>query len=176
MTEQTATQTDPVSLQAALNFTDDDLIANRDGRLSEMQDYRLRVRRRRSAFLSALVLIAASFVATLLLFLGTREGGSSILTLIGIGVTLCNAALFGAFARHWMRLNADIQKGEVHALSGTVERVVKPVTRRVVNYVIRIDSVDIVVDKDTFDAFAHQKRYTIYRTPFSGALLSGDKL
>jgi hypothetical protein len=163
-----------LTLQQALNFTADDLLANREGRLSEMQEYRLRVRRQRAALIGVALVLAGVFIATLFLFLAQRTS-NSILTLVGIGVTLCNAALTGVFARHWMRLNADIRGGTVLMTEGVLERVVKPVSRRVYNYVVRVGEVEIFVSKDTFDAFQHQQPYTLYRAPYTGTLLSAEQ-
>jgi hypothetical protein len=160
------------ALSSALAFSPDDLDANRQGSLSEMQHYRLRVRRRRSIATGLMILMAAVLISTLLLFFGSR--GSAILSLIGIGTTLCSAAIVGIFTRYWMRLGADIQTRQVSASSGELERIIKPVTRRVVNYMIRLDQSEVFVSKEAFDAFHHLRSYTIYRARYTGILLSAE--
>lgn len=168
-------QTNVNDLQQALNFSDDDLNANRNGALSEMQMYQLRVQRRRGIFTGVLILLVVALIATLFIFFG-GQNDSPILTVIGIGITLCNAALTGIFGRYWLRLTGDIRRGEVNALQGELVRVVKPVTRRVANTLIRIDEVELLVNRTTFDAFQHKQRYILYRAPYTGILLSAERV
>ncbi len=158
-----------------LEFSADDLAANRDGRLSEMQDYRLRLRLRRSIASGVIMVLVLAFIATLLIF-GSSRGGSPILSVVGIGLTLCSAAVTGVFARYWMRLNADIRGGTVMIVSGSLERVIKPVNRGVVTYILRIGASEFVVGKETFSAFLHGGHYRVYRTPYTGALLAAEHL
>jgi hypothetical protein len=163
-------------LMQALGFASDDLAANRAGQLSEMQHYLFRVKRRRSIAIGALIVLVCVFIASLLVFMGGREDGSAILTLIGIGVTICSAAIMGVFARYWMRLTVDIQNKSVQAYSGKLERVIKPVNRRVMNYMIRVDGAETFVSKEAFETFDHLIDYTIYRAPSTGTLLSAERL
>jgi len=163
-------------LMQVLGFTPDDLEANRAGRMSAMQHYRLRLQRRRSIFLGALVLLVVTLIASLSIFAGSRQDGSAILTVIGIGVTICNAALMGVVVRHWLRLTMDIRDETVQMTSGALERVIKPVTRRVVNTLIRVDGMEIMVSKEAFGAFEHGSSYTLYRAPHTGRLLSAERV
>ena len=163
------------SLAQAIGFTAADLEANRSGLLSEMQHYRLRVRRWRSVAVGVAILLVAAFIATLLIFSGTRDNGSIILLIIGIGVTICNAALVGLFVRHWLRLSADIREGRAILTSGELERVVKPVSKRVMQYMIRVDEAEIMVSKDVFEAFEHHQPYILYLAPYTGTLLSAER-
>ena len=153
----------------------DDLDANRQGKLSEMQNYHLRVRRQQAILTGASLIFLFIISATVLIFLGRRQE-SSILTIIGIGVTLGNAAMTGIFARYWLRINADIQRGKVHTITGTLERVVKPVTRRVVNMMIRVEGFETIVNKEVFESFNHKQPYKLYTTPYTGSLLSAEPL
>ena len=163
------------ALMTALGFSTDDLAANQQGALSEMQVYRLALRRRNAIALGVTLLFAAVLIATTLIFLGSQQD-SGILTLLGIAVTLCSAALTGVFSRFWLRLSADLRRGEVMVTEGELVRVVKPVTRRVVNTLIRIDDVEVMVTKEAFDAFDHEHPYRLYRTPYTGILLSAERL
>jgi hypothetical protein len=169
----TTTTTTP--LQRELAFRDADLDANRAGRISEVQDYELRAKRRRAITLGVLAVLVAAFVASAFIFAGWR-GDNAILTLVGIGVTLCSAALTGVFARYWLRLSADIRGGEVMVVQGELERVVRPVTRRVVNTMIRVGEVEVFVSQEAFEAFEHRQPYALYRLPYTGQLLSAEKL
>ncbi|GAB4513993.1 MAG: hypothetical protein OHK0046_15450 [Anaerolineae bacterium] len=171
MSEQ---RTPDTTLMRELGFSPQDLEANRAGQLSEMQHYRLRLRRSRSMWTGVAVLLLAVFIASLLIFIGGN--GSPILTLIGIGVTICAAAMMGMFTRYWFRLTTDIQAGTVEAYQGELERVIKPVTRRVLNYLIRVDGAEVYVSKDAFELFEHKQPYALYRTRHTGTLLAVERL
>ncbi len=162
-----------ITLMSALNFTAEDLSHNRAGELSEMQHYRLRVRRRRAEIIGAVVIVFGVIIASLLIYL-SRRSDSGILYLIGIGLTICCAAITGVVARFWLRLNADINGRRVHINSGTLERVLKPINRRVITYILRVDGAEVAVSKETFRLFEHEKPYTLYRAPYSGTLLSAE--
>lgn len=164
------------NLMQVLGFDAADLEANRSGLMSEMQHYRLRVRRRQAMGIGLVILLAFAFVATLLIFLGSRGDGSTILTLLGIGLTICSAALGGVFARYWLRLSDDIQEKRVLAARGNLERVIKPVNRRVFNYMIRVGDAEVFVSKEAFDMFEHEQPYVLYRAPYTGTLLSAERV
>lgn len=167
------TMTHP-DLMRVFDFSADDLAANREGHLSEMQQYTLKVRLRRSVALGIGVLLGLAFAATLCLFLGNRQA-SPILTITGIGITFCSAVVMGNFARGWMRLNSDIKNNKAQRHHGKLERVIKPVTRRVAVYLIRVDGAEFNVGKDAFKLFTHDAVYTLYRAPYSGQLMSVEK-
>jgi hypothetical protein len=153
------------------DFTPQDLEHNRTGQLSPMQRYRLGVRLRQSIGLGLLVMLGLALAATFCLFIGSRQQ-SAILSLIGVGITLCSAAILGGFARSWMRLNTDLQDNRAARHHGPLERVVKPLNRRVVIYLVRVDGAEFNVGKEAFKLFQHKAVYTIYRAPHSGQLLS----
>jgi uncharacterized membrane protein len=117
------------------------------------------------------MVIAASIVASLLIYSGGQDG-NAILTLIGIIITVLSAALTGVIARHWLRLSADIQADRVVAVEGEAERVIKPISQTVINYMIRVGETEFYVSKEAFDVFDHRGRYTLYRTPYTAILLS----
>jgi hypothetical protein len=160
-------------LMSALNFTPDDLKHNRAGTLSEMQHYRLRVRRRRAEIVGVLATVIGVLLATTLIYI-SRHGGSGILYIVGIALTICCAAITGTVARFWLRLNSDINSQRILINSGTLERVLKPVNRRVMTYILRVDGAEVAVSKDVFKVFEHEHPYTLYRAPYSGTLLSAE--
>lgn len=159
-------------LMRELEFTADDLAANRAGQLSEVQIDRLRARRKRSIVTGIAMTLALAFVASLCIFSGLQ--GSAVLLIIGVGLTLVSAVITGTFARYWMRLSADIRENAVTAFSGKLERVVKPVNQRVVTYLLRVGGAEFAVNKEQFKAFAHEAPYTLYRAKYTGMLLSAE--
>lgn len=167
----TDTKEQSADLLWLFNFTLHDLDANRAGELSDMQQYRLRLRQRRGIFIGIALVLVGALVATGFIFMGSRED-NGILTVIGIGVTLCSAAITGIFGRFWMRNSADLHANRAQVFEGELERVIKPMSRSVVTYLIRVGEAEIVVSKDAFKALQHGARYRLYRTPYSGSLLS----
>jgi hypothetical protein len=159
-------------LMRELEFTADDLAVNRAGHLSETQLDRLRARRKRSIATGIAIMLLLAFIASLCIFGGIQ--GSGVLLIIGIGLTLISAVITGTFARYWLRLSADIRENTVSAFSGQLERVVKPVNRRVVAYLVRIGGAEFTVNKEQFKAFAHEAQYTLYRAKYTGTLLSAE--
>lgn len=162
------------ALMRELEFTLDDLAANRSGKLSERQLDRLRMRRQRSMFYGSGIVVALAFAASLCLFGGLR--GSAILTVVGLGLAVCATVVMSTFARYWLRISADLREGAASAFSGPLERVVKPVNRRIVTYLLRVESAEFSVTKETFKLFDHEKPYALYRAKFSGLLLSAERL
>lgn len=162
-------------LNSLLTFNDSDLQRNRSGQLSDGQRLRLHRRQGRTLRLGLGIAVVLASIATLTLLAARySETGQGILQAIGIALTLINALVIGYQARYWMRLNADIQTGQVSIHSGTLERVLKPLNRRVILYVLRVEGVEVVVDKDVFKQFTHHAVYTLYRAPYSGILLAAE--
>lgn len=162
-------------LAQAIGFSDGDLLANREGNLSEAQLFALQKRRSRVIYIGLGAFGVLTILATLFLFMGSKPDNSGILNLIGVGLSICNAFMIGIFFRAWLRLNGDINGGRVLAISGKLERVLKPLNRRVMNYMIRIDSVEMYVNKEVFIAFEHEATYTLYRTPYNRTLVSAER-
>lgn len=163
-----------ITLERLLDFSDEDLAVNREGKISEAQDYRLRVRRMWTIILGGGIMLVLIIIATLFIFFG-RHNASAILFIAGVGLTICSAAIMGVITRHYLRLNTDIDKGEIHVISGKLERVLKPINRRTITYILRVNGTDIVVSREAFKLFEHDKHYTLYRTPYTGILLAAEK-
>ena len=68
-----------------------------------------------------------------------------------------------------------IHEKSAQATTGTLERVIKAVNKRVFNYLIRVGEVEVFVSKEAFEAFAHEMQYTIYCAPNTGTLLSAER-
>lgn len=160
-------------LMQLLQFTPDDLALNRDGQLAERQKLALQRRRQRTLLIMAGIIIAAIIAATLLIFFG-QVNASGILVIIGAGVTVCAAAISGIFARHVLRISADLQGGKVMAVSGKLERVVKPLNRSVATYILRVGDVEVATSKEVFREFKHEAKYHLYLTPYTRVLLSAE--
>lgn len=162
------------ALMPVLNFTDDDLRANREGHLSERQHYRLLSLRRRSIQIGVGTLVTLIFITTTVLYLGWLNS-STILNVLGTGLIVINAVMVGMFGRHWMRLTGDLNKREVAIVEGAMERVVRP-QRRVNSYLLRIGDAEFSVNKDTFRLFRHETPYRLYVAPYANILLAAEPI
>jgi len=159
-------------LMQPLQFTQDDLTANRDGQLGDNQRARLQALQTRAILIGIGGFFGFALAATIFLFFGS-ENGLFVMTLIGIFVTFCNAIFVGMFARQYMRLSADLNGGEVEIISGEMERVVKP-DGRMNNFLLRINDEEFYVKKDLFRLFRHEVNYNLYRSPHSRVLLAAE--
>ena len=161
-------------LPQTLGFTPDDITCNRDGSLSDSQREKLRRMRQRALLVGGSIVVALIFVATGFLFVG-QQNDSPIMTLVGIGLVMCNVVIMGVFTRYWLRLDGDLREGKVHSASGRAERVLR-VTRgqRVSSYVLKIGEERFPTTRDTLKAFEHEKPYRAYYTPYARVLLSAE--
>ena len=166
------TQTDSAPLMAALNFTADDLAANREGRLSEPQRVRLRAARLRFVPIGVATLLGVVLLATTALYLG-QINRAGVLSFVGVALTICGAAVSGVLVRNWYRLATDLERNTVQTLGGTVEHTVR-VSGRVANYILRIDGHELSVPKPVFLSLKNGGQYRLYRTPIAQVLLTGE--
>lgn len=159
-------------LPAALGFTAVDLDANRVGKLSHSQIERLKNVRRRKTLIAAALFAALVLGATFLVYIG-QVNRSLILIGAGAMMTLVNAAGVGRAGRAYMRLGSDLRSGQVEALVGDVERVLRR-GRAMDSFLLRINGAELSVTKDVFLGFRHEAPYRIYRTSQSRLLLSAE--
>jgi hypothetical protein len=160
------------SLADVLNFSADDLAANRAGVLSGAQKARLERGWRRTFWIIMALVVGCSLAATILLFLG-QQNGSPILSIIGIAVTVINAALVGLGAQSYLRASRDLRGGRVATLNGVVTHTIR-VSGRAATYILKVDGQEIVVSKPVFFAFEEGKQYRLYRAPASKTLLAAE--
>lgn len=157
-----------------MSFTADDLAANRQGNLSTAQADRLKRNRQRTTIIGVVAFFVIVILATIFLFVG-QQSESTILIVIGGLLTVLNAVMIGMIARGYLRTSADLRAGSVEILEGDLERVVRR-GRQQDNYLLRIDGASLYVTKEIFLQFRHETPYRIYRSRWSGVLLSAEPL
>ncbi len=168
-------------LMAALNFSTEDLQANRAGKLSAAQIKRLQQQRGRAILIGIAAMFVVALVATTFLFFGNQQS-SPILTLVGISVTILNTAMMGLFLRHWLRLSADIGGGTVTSICGETTFTVRMLNKRTALYLVRVESdqsgvAELDVPRLVFEALRRYKgAYCLYRAPRTGKLLSVESM
>lgn len=160
------------TLPEALNFTDADLVANRAGELSDAQQDRLRRIWRRTLGILVVSVIGIGLAATIILYLAQRNE-SSVLTLVGIVLTVVNALVVGIGAQSYLRTSSDLRGGSIVEISGVVSHTMR-VSGRVATYVLRLDGQEVIVPRPVFFAVEEGKRYRLYRAPATRTLLAAE--
>jgi membrane protein YdbS with pleckstrin-like domain len=160
------------SLTEALNFSAEDLDANRAGRLSDRQKYRLTRGWRRTLWILIGLVIFLGLAATTMLFVAQR-GDSPVLNVIGILLTIINAAIVALGTQSYLHTSSDIKNGRVTIISGIVSHTIR-VSGRVATYILKVDNQEVVVSKLVFFAVEDGKPYHFYRVPASKTLLSAE--
>jgi hypothetical protein len=165
-------------LAAALKFNDDDLQANRAGRLTVRQRSRVYVQRR--MLIIALTLITAfigiiSAIVILAVLLGAVN--SAIAILLALGGEVVTAGL--AYLVWSLRQNFNTYLGE-----GYVERIEGPVTMYQLRerqddktktvYALRIAHLEFEIPELALNAFTEGSHYIIYYAPDPLLLLSAE--
>jgi hypothetical protein len=165
--------TTPENLMKALDFTIDDIRANRRRQLSERQRRRLRRLQGRAVLIGGAVFLLLAFTASLLIYLGQR-GQQPLLSALGVLTTVLNAITIGFSARSFYRLEADLRAAEpLEIYEGIVERVIRPYGR-VNNYVLRLADQEFSVTREVFNQFRHREGYAIYATQHSNLIMSSE--
>lgn len=159
------------SLDDALHFDQDDLSANREGRLSAAQVVKLRRTSRRTLIFGIIAIIVIGLVATVLIFLG-QQHNSMVLNVIGVILTVLNAAVVGFLVQNWLRLQSDLTQ-PVTMQEGLANRTLR-ISGRTPTYIVKFDNVNIFVNKIAFNAFIEGAAYKLYRSAGTKTVLSAE--
>lgn len=160
-----------VDLADALHFNEDDIAANRDGRLSAGQQARLQRSFRRFLIMGVGGIVLIGLGATTLIFLG-QQNNSSILSILGITLTVLNAAIVGLLLRSRLRLQSDLTK-PVRTQDGIVHRTLR-ISGRSPTFILKFEGDDLIVTRDTFNAFIDGAVYKLYRTAATETLITAE--
>jgi hypothetical protein len=169
----------PSPLPQCLDFTDEDLADNQQGRISARQQQRLRKQEQRK------LLMAGTAIGVILLFVA----GSAIKTFIsrdssnyGAAVLLVILMLAGAYVimserwQRWQSVQADLTMPDrqVSTLTGPVRTYSQKLARTSTVYMASIMNEAIEIPESAMFAFQHGERYHIYVTKASRAILSAE--
>lgn len=168
MSEQRSVRLD---LSEALQFTEEDIAANREGSLSPAQQARLRRGFRRTLIAGIIGIIVIGLGATTLIFLG-QQNNSMVLVVLGIALTVLNAFIVGFLVRSRLRLQSDLTH-PVKMQDGIVSRTLR-ISGRSPTYILKFEGDEIIVNKVTFNAFIDGAVYKLYRTAASETLITAE--
>lgn len=163
-----------LDLALALNFTPQDLAANRDGVISAEQHARLR----RMAYFGVDVFggITALAIFGVILLITAHTGRSQILSLLEtVCLLILLSALYGSIILLlWRRRNAyrkDLLSVRVVSISGQAILELRGQLGKV-----RIGSKTFWVSKIAYNRFKNSHSYTLYYTPSMEVVLSAEPL
>ncbi|SRR5258706_13757502 len=162
-----------VDLMAAANFDENDLMANRQGHMSDNQIARLQRRQLRSIVIYG-ILISAGLGGLLVLIL---EAIHEQLSSSGVGRVLIFAIVLSgliAYALYqWRQLRGDIVKGIVASARG--EASLRLVGTRNLSYIFRLDKDNFEISRKLYKCISRgsSTRFTMHRTQDRYCLSSG---
>ena len=164
-------------LMQALQYTSDDLKANRQGRVGPFQAVRLRRTLVRSLSVGAVILVFGIVGAAAALTAGSLNAVQG-LTVLGIALTVFNAIVVGYLAQFWLRTRADLNQ-PVLRQQGVLHRTIRATkSGRLIGFVVRLEgaSGEMAVNKAVFNALRDGAPYCLYRAAGSRTLLSAEEV
>lgn len=157
------------TLAETLNFTEEDLQANRNGRLSEEQQRRLSAQSGCSIVGSALVVLGLAGAGFWMLALGWWQL-AAVFFVLAVVIGLLNRAGRGGF-------RAEINAGTVAIAAGEITLSANEIANPnggVVEYLLQVNDEVFVIPRDAFAAFEDNAVYRVYYLPQSRIVLSAE--
>lgn len=172
-------------LMASIGFDEDDLEANRAGKLGRNQRERLQ-RMRREAKLDRFAMTLMSIVISvpgLILVLGSLVNSSQE-WLLGTPILIAGLAFFGRKAWQSLRLadsqHSDLFMGKIARIEGRISLDVQARNNKSgpgsVEYTVRLEGRKLIVTREVFLAFKNGDPYALYYAPRSNVLLAAEWL
>lgn len=161
----------------ALQFTSDDLAANRLGVVGPSQAARLRRTLRRALIIGLIILALGVLLAAACLYFGDRND-DGVLTLVGIALTVFNAIVVGFLVQWWLRARMDLHQ-PLLAATGLLHRTVRARPNgQLLGFVLRLEDspFEVRVSRQVFNAFSDGAAYRLYRAAGSRQLLSAEEV
>jgi len=158
-----------LELGDVLNFTEDDVLANRDGRLSESQR-RLYFQRERGGLLSGMVVIV--FFALMGSFMSMNGSVWLGAVFIGISLALVVATRVGRGERV-----SEVNANRVACVSGQVLCERSPINSAIgrrYEHRVTIGTETFVVSLPVYEAFIEQDHLTVYYLAYNRLILSAS--
>jgi hypothetical protein len=157
-------------LARALKFTEEDLIANRDGYMTKAQRIRLRQRTMRNNIYPPLVAVGVLIVGGIVAVSSGRPIDNRDTTFLLIALMI--GGLVGYAYFQWHRLRVDLLKGDVVMQEGRIG--LRVGTRGANSLMIR--KMTFPINAETLLAFHNDANYRIYFMPHSKRILSAEPI
>ena len=162
------------ALMDELQFTPEDLQANREGHLSDRQRQYLTIDRTKNIGLGTVLIVGLILATTSMLYFGFS--GNRILIGLGIVLLACSMGLSWFFALNWIRMTYDLRTNQTEVVEGTVQHMVRQLGKAQAGSVRIGDAAEVPTTTKAFTAFEPGESYRLYRTSHSGRLLSVERV
>jgi hypothetical protein len=157
------------ALATTLNFTEDDLKANREGRLSAAQQGRLRSQVIFGIVGAALMVLVLLGVGLWIVALGSWWVASAFFTL-ALLIFVLNRSGRGKFGE-------EVRAGAVALAAGEITLTANEVSNPnggVTEYLLTVNGESFVIPRDAFIAFEDNAVYRVYYLPHSRIVLAAE--
>jgi hypothetical protein len=161
-------------LARVLNFTEEDLTANRQGYMTKKQRVKLRTMvRKRTIYQPLGVFWIYLAVIFFLIFSGAADtNGRDMRGIVAVGFVVASVAM-GIYTYYaWRRLHADLHKGDVAMEAG---RIALEVGMRGKNS-LTVQYTTFSINAETLLAFRNDAHYRIYYAPHTKLILSAESM
>jgi hypothetical protein len=167
-------------LMRELNFTEDDLAANQQGKLSDRQQQRL-ARQRLGIILGGLfitgIMLLFCYSGVYMLFaLGLHRDG-----MIGIALPLCMFAFAGLAApfgflvlREGWNYDVAVQEGKLTYIQGVLQKQLRFFEKGWVTYYVKVGDTGFRVNNGVYQAFEEGQLYHVYYMSKTKTFLSAE--
>jgi hypothetical protein len=159
------------ALMEAIGFTEDDLEANQEGRLSQEQ-YR-RLARQSRTMMWVIILLSLVTLPVSCLFTVAHLGMSDTGVFIFVGLMAFGLAV--VLTLKWGSKNRDYHDATVRSVEGRVGLDVGS-SGDASTFIVRVEDQKFKVNKRTFLAFKNGDPYAIYFMPSSKTIISAEWL
>ncbi len=160
-------------LMGAIGFTDEDLEANRRGKLSSEQARDLRHDAGRHLDLIPVAVVGGVISVGVLISNGINQGDSTLTIFGNVAVVGVVAALFIGFAWLWRGSELlAIDRNIADVVEGQVYREASPSPRGSSAYYLRVGGLTFTVSLTTFDCFEDGDYCRLYYAPVTKKILS----
>lgn len=172
-------------LSQAFEFSERDLAANRQGRITRLQKAKLARKR-------GLFVISYGFLAAILAAISIPLVRDAMIDIrqvphdlnhifpaitVGLGLPVAAVCLAILIIRTWVQFTADIREGHAAAIYGTVYLPLAPAWAvRRTSYRLRIVSLSLEIPKQALDAIEDGETYQVYYSPRTKVVLSLEYL
>jgi hypothetical protein len=162
-------------LMREMRFTEDDLIANQAGHLSERQREYISLDRQKNIVLGIGIVVVFVLATATLLYFGIQNG-NVILQGLGVVMVFCNTGASLLFGLNWVRSTYDLNTNEVNMVEGEVQHVVRQFGRAQAGSVRVGENVEVATTPEAFKAFISGQAYRLYRSSHTKRILSVEMI
>ncbi len=159
-------------LAEAFEFTQDDLVANRQGRLTACQRSKLVIKKDTSIRFIILIDLLLIVVAVVGIWYFGKHGENFLIWFCVIGLMALPFMGYAAVRGEQDRWQADIGEGNVESICGVIWLDVRHRRAWLVDYLLMIGQREWFISKEQFLMLHHGASYCIYYVPKHKMILS----